>query len=182
MLNYSAMASAVGALSSPCVSPQFERYSGLSDNMVAHNRISSWDAVLSMELNTLCSLKTGWDGYNSPPVKFENAERVLNFLSLFKQMAEYLDYSLKSIIPDNPPHIVPVSGGALQAEWHLKHGYYMEFFFDNPCPIEASFYNYEGNVNEELSIDDTHVQINFVPIFNWLKQVDDIDNAQQRDM
>lgn len=65
-----------------------------------------WLPAVIARLNELTSLQVGWDGYDAPPVAFENANFAL-------QMLQSLCFDM-----DLEPSIVPGSAGDLQIEWH----------------------------------------------------------------
>lgn len=71
---------------------------------------TSWRKSVRDQLNALCALKPGWDGYQAGPVSFDNANFALRML--------------ESICGSDtpPPQIVPGSDGDLQIEWHMDGG------------------------------------------------------------
>ncbi len=144
---------------------------------IVHGRVSGWDNYLKNELNRLCSLPDGWDGYDSPAVKFENAECALHLLSSIKQISDNSGVDLRKVIPD-APYLVPVSGGALQAEWHLD-GYFVELFFDGALPVTASFYTDDDDIYEEFSFDCGGAQIDTSLLIQWFKRIYDLQNVEQ---
>lgn len=155
---------------------QFVRvYKGTISRNVVHNRTSDWDSSLRDELNVLCNLRDGWDGYDSPAVRFENAECAINLLSLFKQYADNSALNLQDVTP-NLPYLVPVAGGALQAEWHIDN-HFVELFFDGIEPVNVSFYTKGVDETEEFPLDCSSRQIDLSPLFRIFKQIHDMRHA-----
>ncbi len=144
---------------------------------IVHGRVSDWDSYLKNALNKLCGLPNGWDGYASPPVKFENAECALHLLSGIKKITDNSGVELRKVIPD-APYFVPVAGGALQAEWHLD-GYFVELFFDGTSPVTASFYTDDDNIYEEFFLDCSGAQIDASLLIQWFIRIYDLKNAEQ---
>ena len=147
-----------------------------SGGYVMHNRVSDWDDYLKRELNMLCSLPDDWDGYNSPAVKFENAELALHLLSSLKQIIDDSGPQISCLIPSSP-FLVPVSGGALQAEWHLGE-HFVELFFDSSEPVKATYYVSGIDNEEELDIEFENQQTNLADLVSWFKKINEANNAQ----
>lgn len=102
------------------------------------NSESDWDLELRRELDQLCSLEVGWDGYDSLAVAFQNAEKAFRFLTNFRKVLSQSSLLVQRLVP-SAPFLVPVSGGALQAEWHID-GFRVEIFFDVPdSPVVAAY-------------------------------------------
>lgn len=154
------------------------KYDGQISRTVMSNRTSSWDNHLRTELANLCNLDKGWDGYGSPPVKFENAQIALNFLSSFRQRTETVNASISRVLP-NVPYLVPVSGGAVQAEWHFDD-MFVELFFDGDLPISAIFYSESTDLEEECKFTHQNEQIDISPLITWFKKIYDTQNAAEQ--
>ncbi|GGX56886.1 hypothetical protein GCM10011309_02200 [Litorimonas cladophorae] len=155
------------------INPAKTEYVG---GLIIHNSRSDWDAYLRTELNSLCNLSEDWDGYGSPAVSFENAELGLHLLNSLKQIVDNSSAEIRSYIPSSP-YLVPVSGGALQAEWHLD-SYFIELFFDSDEPIQAMFYSSDDMIDESMEIDCSEIQTNIRPLVNWFKRVHELNNAR----
>ena len=154
------------------------KYDGQLSRTIMSNRKSSWDNHLRTELANLCNLDKGWDGYGSPAVKFENAEIALNFLSSFRQRTEKVNVAISRMLP-NVPYLVPISGGAVQAEWHFDN-MFVELFFDGDQPISAIFYSETSDLEEECTFDPLVEQIDISPLLTWFKIIYDIQNVAKQ--
>ncbi len=112
-----------------------------------------WREALSQQLDTLCSLPIGWDGYMAPPVSYSNA-----------YFAERL---LASACPVNapPPQIVPGPNGDLQIEWHNETSD-IELHIRAPYNVDAWRMSPQtGEIGEQV-----HLKSDFILIANWLKE------------
>lgn len=95
---------------------------------------SSLENDITRKFNELCTLAPGWDGYRSPPVRFDTANFAYGLIQKFASIA------------DLPPKIVPTSSGAVQAEWDFEGGIAELLFYG---PLRASAYlEFEGEAEE----------------------------------
>jgi hypothetical protein len=93
-----------------------------------------WVKITS-RLQELTTLEKGWDGYDAPPVSFENASFALKILEKICD-TETL-----------PPQIVPGSNQDLQMEWHTKNGT-MELHIVSPYNV----YLWTDELDDEISL------------------------------
>lgn len=140
---------------------------------------SIWDSYLSNELSKLQNLETGWDGYSSPPVDRHVAFFAGNVLSRIGDLVTSNPFLQLDFVP--PPYLVPISGGALQAEWHFGD-VFIELVFDKGRPIEACFYSEDKNkqnIDESTELPIHGSTINAVELFGWFDRVRDEQNAKR---
>lgn len=146
-------------------------------SIVNVNPITAWDEYLKAELADLQTLENGWDGYGSPPVHFLTAHYTLNFLSGVAYILSNKPNVDSGML--RPPYLVPVSGGALQAEWHFKHSI-VEIYFNKDEVATASFYS------ETDACDDFHYDIELpvtgnvivaTELVDWFERANEVDDA-----
>lgn len=68
-----------------------------------------WLASAVAKVQVLADMPEGWDGHSSRPIQ---PTSIANMLRILNAIAN-------ADVP--PPHIAPISGGALQIEWSLKN-------------------------------------------------------------
>jgi len=140
---------------------------------------SVWDNYLSNELWTLQMLEKGWDGYESPPVGREIAFLAGNVLSRIGDLVTANPTLQLDFVP--PPYLVPISGGALQAEWHFDD-LIVELIFDKNRSIEACFYSDDEekyNIDESTELPIRGSTINFAKLVGWFDRVRNEQNAER---
>lgn len=84
-----------------------------------------WKKAVEKRISDLASYSKGWDGYQGAPPK----TTILNFA------ISILGSTMKASSP--APSIVPMSGGAVQLEWHTA-GYDIELAIFEPYSAELS--------------------------------------------
>lgn len=144
--------------------------------------IGAWHPQICDEAFRLQSLENDWDGYGSPPVEPLVAHHACNVLTGIERMLsqnpnlQALSTSLKA------PYLVPISGGALQAEWHFGDTF-IEIFFDRDLSISAEFYS-EGNavafIQESENLEFRGSQIHAPKLIGWFQRAHQISNAQSK--
>jgi hypothetical protein len=100
-------------------------------------RKSEWLRQVSLRLDELCALDTGWDGYSSEKVRFSTADFVNQFLQ-----EVYFDG-----LPT--PALVPSADGGIQVEWVEGHANAIEALVDRPNHMEC-FVAIEGHDEQEF--------------------------------
>jgi len=138
------------------------------------NRPSDWDNRLGAELNHLCALEENWDGYGSDCVSFESAMAALSFLNSLQTAMSNSSPDIQSLMP-SAPMLVPVSGGALQAEWHINQCY-IELFFDHKETVSGEFYSHDYTQVSSRDFTREGNKVNISPVVNWFKLARDFAN------
>ena len=151
------------------VVPMFGSEPNLERSFIIDSRGSEWADYLSDRLNALCKLEENWDGYGSVPVTFENARKCFDILNGLKNQLAHSKSGIQSLIKD-PPFMVPVSGGAMQAEWHLGKNY-IELFFDEPAQVRLFAYDEDSDWEFEAEIDTSGYQMNLTSIVECFKLI-----------
>lgn len=113
-----------------------------------------WHESAVDQLNCLSKLKAGWDGYQAPPILFENAYFTIQILQSICR-----DYTL-------PPQIVPGVAGDLQIEWHTLQGD-LELHVLAPNHVIA-YYSNIGNYPNEAEL---VLTFDFTAIAAWIDQL-----------
>ena len=77
---------------------------------------------------------------------------------------------------------MPISGGALQAEWHFEN-MFIEIFFDGDLDISASFYTEGGDIEKideshEIEIRDS--SLDAMQLVKWFNRVKDVKDAKHK--
>ncbi|MAN45398.1 MAG: hypothetical protein GYB49_15805 [Alphaproteobacteria bacterium] len=134
---------------------------------IAQNPFCGDSDELRRQLNLLCALDNDWDGYGSPPVKFENAELALRIVTNLLALFENSRPPIQALNP-GVPYFVPVSGGALQIEWHLPNSKFVELFVDGSDRCLASFVDEVLDEDREISIDCSGPQIDLNELSKWI--------------
>ena len=135
-----------------------------------------WDAYLCGELYRLQSLQNNWDGYGSPPLDPQIAHDARNIL------AQLWSIHQNSRVSDDlpPPYLVPISGGALQAEWHIGSKI-IELFFDHSLQIEAHFYDtLVENQDESHELEIKGSSINLSIILEWFHRINNANLSSSK--
>ncbi len=105
------------------------------------------------ELNRLANLPPNWDQYGAPPIDPQIIAAAMTFV---KALPENLVYR---------PHVVPMSPGNLQLEWH--HGTkVLELEFEGPQTIRYLQYDPQSNVEAEDSFRATDID-RAVDLIQW---------------
>lgn len=119
-----------------------------SARLLIEDTDSHWRQTALDQLNALCALEHGWDGYDAGPVNFDNANFAMQMLS--------------SICgPDTlPPQIVPGFRGDLQLEWHTDQGD-IELHVRAPYDVSAS--SEIGGLTEEIELKN-----DFSKVADWI--------------
>jgi hypothetical protein len=103
-----------------------------------------WQVEILERINRLTCLPTGWDGYGSPPVKWD--------------VGMFALWVLESVMRPRTsmPRVVPSSAGAVQLEWH-DQDIDLELYISAPYETELWFTDSRENieVSEELTNDFT---------------------------
>lgn len=147
------------------------------NQVVLHKPTSVHDKTVRSELDSLCSLEQNWDGYNSPPVKFSNANLAFLVVSSLLHMFENSRPGIRVFSP-GVPYFVPVSGGAVQAEWHFGNHKYVEVFVDDGETCTASYHDELNDSSEEIQINCDNVQVHVGPIANWIVNAQFAEDGQ----
>ena len=150
-----------------------------TENYILNNGSSDWDQYLKSQLGNLCKLETNWDGCKCPPVTFENANAAFKLLSGLKDRLSHSRANLQDLI-SSPPFLIPVSGGALQAEWH-EGSFVVELFFDSPEEVTLHTYSEETEWEKEGVINTNSEQYDLseiVSCFRIIKTENDSVNAR----
>lgn len=147
----------------------FGNQSEIKKNFIIDSRGSEWDEYLDKRLSELCGLNRNWDGYESIPVTFKNARQCFTLINGLKNLLAHSKSEIQSLV-SNPPFLVPVSGGALQAEWHLGSNF-IELFFDEPSPVRLFAYNEVTDWETETEIDSNGNQFNCTSIINCFQKI-----------
>lgn len=114
-------------------SPNISTLNTRSNSATIYQPRYDWGAKVTNRLQELTTLERGWDGYDAPPVSFENASFALEILK------EICDAEI------SPPQIVPGSNQDLQIEWHTKNGT-MELHVVSPYNV----YLWTDELGEEI--------------------------------
>ena len=107
--------------------------------VVIHEVNSEWAKSAKIRLDSLVSLKPGWDGYQGIPVSFN-----LAYLALL-----VIDRLYQEGVPK--PDIIPGSDGTLQIEWHVN-GYDVEVDVLAANNIVASRFSRGRGVDEQVEL------------------------------
>jgi hypothetical protein len=120
-----------------------------------------WQKAVVAQLNDLCSLPAGWDGYRADPVRFENAYFALNVL--------------QSICSFNTPSptIVPGFNGDLQIEWH-RPADIIEIHIHAPNRVTAWRQNNTQEEGEEISVTSS-----FAQLASWAERLSELAGANK---
>ncbi|MGH6849320.1 MAG: hypothetical protein ACREDD_02535 [Methylocella sp.] len=112
------------------------------------------------QLNDLCALERGWDGYTGDPVTFENANFALRMLEA--------SCGLEAPVPQ----IVPGVGGDLQVEWHIASTD-IELDIRGPNDVHAWICTeYTGPDGEEVDLTN-----DFTIVAKWIQDLSNSLNA-----
>jgi hypothetical protein len=154
----------VNALLSPSLGSAFSgvtAYPGRrSRYVVSGQRPNSWEDKVKKRLDALCSLASGWDGYNGRCVSFSVASFALNLLESI--MLD--DYPL--------PSLVPLPSGGLQIEWHLLSGD-IELVINAPYDVEGSY----SEVNSPGNDEEVQFRADYTLVATWLSKLGDLRSA-----
>lgn len=94
---------------------------------------SAWEEEISAKLAKLRQFPIGWDGYNSPPMRYDVGVFALTVLKSVMQ-------------PQTPlPQVVPSAAGGVQFEWHQK-GIDLEVNFVAPYECELWLEDHQTGV------------------------------------
>ena len=93
-------------------------------------------------VNSLCrflELPVGWDGYNGRPLRHDTGMFTLQLLS-------------NVLLASTPtPHIVPISDGGVQVEWH-QNQLDVELYISAPYACELTVIDHLQNTTETVSL------------------------------
>ncbi|MGA8169573.1 MAG: hypothetical protein WB816_01855 [Methylocystis sp.] len=136
-----------------------ERQAEAGARILVEPRHEWWRSAVE-RLEDLCKLPMGWDGYDAPPIAFENA--------LFA--AEMLVAMCPLSAPE--PAIVPGAEGDLQVEW-LTEDVDIELRIRAPYDVEAC--RADGPTPEhEVRL---HLTTDFSAVFAWLAELPETSQA-----
>ena len=107
--------------------------------VMVHQVNSEWARSAKNRLDSLVSLKLGWDGYQGIPVSFNLAYFAL----------QVIDRLYQEGVPK--PDIIPGSDGTLQIEWHVN-GYDVEVDILGVNNIVASRFSRAHGVDDEVEL------------------------------
>ena len=125
------------------------------NQIVLQGAVNRWSEFLSIELDKLSRLRVGWDGYGSRAPSRPFTDNVMRFLSSLAEVR--LGNQPKNLCElADAPFLLPVPGGGVQAEWHVK-GVFIELCFNLNGQIEASYYSEtDENIDQDrLLVPDT---------------------------
>lgn len=101
-----------------------------------------WLVAVGRQINQFFLLKPNWDSNGALPIDFESAMGALAFL-------------VQNALHDMPaPHIVPMSNGGIQIEWH-RVGIEIEISFEpSEAPkfwcLDANGAEYQGELEQQM--------------------------------
>ena len=121
-----------------------------------------WNDEVTVRLQNLIRLASGWDGYQGRPVSFVNANFAYQMLN--------------SICgPETPaPQIVPGSTGDLQIEWHTLRGD-IELHVRGPNDVHA----WRAITGSDPGGEELNLTVNFVDVAQWVKEVTEAQIAAE---
>lgn len=104
-------------------------------------------------LEALIQLPIGWDGYNAPPVRLENAYFTMQMLKAICRRDMIV------------PQIVPGSSGDLQIEWHTEAST-IELHVRAPNRVSAWRQAANASDGEEVELSN-----DFKIVLQWVKEM-----------
>lgn len=108
----------------------------------------AWETAVLSELQRLAHLRTGWDSYGAPPIRWDACFFALLILQ-------------SSMRGDTPlPQVVPSSVGGVQLEWH-EQGLDIELHITAPYECELWYQDQRNGmqpVSEDISNDFSSIQ------------------------
>ena len=121
-----------------------------------------WNDEVTVRLQNLIRLASGWDGYQGRPVSFVNANFAYQMLN--------------SICgPETPaPQIVPGAAGDLQIEWHTLRGD-IELHVRGPNDVHA----WRAISGSDPDGKELNLTVNFVDVAQWVKEVTEAQIAAE---
>ena len=120
-----------------------------------------WLQSLMPTLNELVALRSGWDGYQAKPVKFD----VAHFTAEVVQRLETAN------VP--APSLVPGINGDLQLEWHARN-WDIELHVRAPYEVHA----WRSGPNVDPDGEDIELTADYSIVRNWVREIAALnDNA-----
>jgi hypothetical protein len=121
--------------------------------LIVSDQSPLWHDVVIRRLQELVALEKGWDGYQAPPVHFQNAYFTLDML--------------RAICPsDMPaPQLVPGLRGDIQVEWHHPNGE-IELHVKAPNSVDAWRRSPTAPEGEVISLTN-----DFVVVLSWIREM-----------